>query len=173
MATRSSLSTGGTREKLKSVTSSPASSETRMSWADPLTSPRALTATSTSLTTSWVASGESLRAKGRRPRESQRPTSTRSGFRPASPPASDPQQIARGQALYEASACAGCHEPGLASKQGGMHPLKNLAQRYSAQELEGLLQTPPANMPRFPFTPSQREDLAAYLLQMHASPSHP
>ena len=92
---------------------------------------------------------------------------------PSMSPASDPQQISRGQALYEASACAGCHEPGLASKEGGMHPLENLAQRYSVKELAGLLKTPPANMPRFPFTPSQREDLAAYLLQMHASPSHP
>ena len=92
---------------------------------------------------------------------------------PTTPPASDPQQIARGQALYEASACAGCHEPGVASKEGGMHPLENLAQRYNVNELAGLLKTPPANMPRFPFTPSQREDLAAYLIQMPASPKQP
>ena len=101
----------------------------------------------------------------------------RPALRAASPPPkpvpADPEQVARGQALYEANQCASCHEKSRASEGVVAHPLRNLAQRYSAQDLAAVLAAPPAAMPVLPLTPAERADLAAYLLQMPPAPSHP
>ena len=85
----------------------------------------------------------------------------------------DPKRVARGRELYEANQCASCHEKSRASKGVVALPLRNLAQRYNARDLEAILRTPPPPMPVILLTSDQREDLAAYLLQMPGDPGPP
>ncbi|MEN8184484.1 MAG: PQQ-dependent sugar dehydrogenase, partial [Myxococcota bacterium] len=73
----------------------------------------------------------------------------------------------RGQALYQAHGCAGCHEA-----EGGLEgvvprELTGLSQRYDPSSLAALLETPPPPMPVVPLSDEQRRDLAVYLLVTH------
>jgi glucose/arabinose dehydrogenase/cytochrome c551/c552 len=66
----------------------------------------------------------------------------------------------RGQGMFETVGCKNCH--------GGDKPavqLKNLAARYSQEDIASLLATPPANMPSFAhLKEDERRALAAYVL---------
>ena len=77
------------------------------------------------------------------------------------------EAIARGKALYERSACAGCHEaehapPGVVARR-----LALLSRKYDAVSLASYLKTPNPPMPAFPFSDAERADLAAFLLTLH------
>lgn len=80
---------------------------------------------------------------------------------PASPALGDPS---RGRALYEALACAGCHELAAASPGAVVVSLDALASRYDEQTLAAFLAAPTPPMPAVDQPEARRRDLAAYLL---------
>ncbi len=71
---------------------------------------------------------------------------------------------ARGQALYDRFACAGCHDPSVAAPGMRAPPLAHLGQRYTLASLAEFLAAPPPPMPAFPLSAAERRDLAIYLL---------
>ena len=73
-------------------------------------------------------------------------------------------RAARGQALYESSRCAGCHDPRRATPGVVVRPLAGLGRRYSLAALEAYLAAPNPPMPAYPLSAEQRRDLAVYLL---------
>ena len=76
----------------------------------------------------------------------------------------DPNAVARGLDLYEAHACATCHDPERASPGVVARPLTELARHYDRAGLAALLRTPPSPMPVAALDDDQRDDLARYLL---------
>jgi glucose/arabinose dehydrogenase len=74
---------------------------------------------------------------------------------------------ARGAALYELHACAGCHE--VERAQEGVVPkvLEGLAGRYDLASLSAQLETPTPPMPVVPLSDTERRDLAIHLLSAH------
>ena len=71
---------------------------------------------------------------------------------------------ADGRALYDAIACAGCHESGA---RPGMvaRPLSRLSDRYDETSLTAFLAAPSPPMPVFELTDEERRALAGYLLR--------
>jgi len=86
-------------------------------------------------------------------------------------PAQQPTQEAaqRGRALWEAHACARCHDPQRAEAGVVPVPLTGLSARYDVETLSAFLAAPTPPMPLFPLDPAQRRDLAAFLLHEHGS----
>ena len=85
---------------------------------------------------------------------------------PTPAPAETPQDaaaIARGAKLWAENACATCHAPAAAARNGAVPELKNIAQRYTVDDLTALLTAPPANMPNVELSDTEKADLAAYL----------
>jgi glucose/arabinose dehydrogenase len=80
------------------------------------------------------------------------------------PLALDPAAVARGRALWDAHACATCHDPARAAAGVVARPLAGLAARHDVASLAALLETPPPPMPVAPLSPEERADLAGYLL---------
>ncbi|MCE2392861.1 MAG: PQQ-dependent sugar dehydrogenase [Proteobacteria bacterium] len=87
----------------------------------------------------------------------------RAAAAPGPPP--DPRAVARGLELYQAHACATCHDPLRAAPGVVASPLTDLARRYDRAGLAALLRTPPSPMPVAALDDAQRDDLARYLLQ--------
>ncbi len=83
--------------------------------------------------------------------------------------------VARGAALYEARACAGCHVEGRGEAGVVVKPLENLAPRYTLQSLASFLRTPQPPMPVVDLPENDRLALAAHLLDQelktNATPS--
>ncbi|HVM94903.1 MAG TPA: PQQ-dependent sugar dehydrogenase [Candidatus Acidoferrales bacterium] len=77
------------------------------------------------------------------------------------------EAAARGEAIWQTNGCAGCHVSGSDPNQAAVHPLSALGRKYSLESLQRFLKTPQPPMPIFPFSDSQRRDLAMYLLQQH------
>lgn len=77
----------------------------------------------------------------------------------------DAELVAQGKALFDRYACAGCHLEGELSRGANLVPLRNLAARYSVDDLAAYLQTPNPPMPVFPLQAGERTSLATYLLQ--------
>ncbi len=71
---------------------------------------------------------------------------------------------ARGSALWERHACAGCHDP--RDHDPGVVPveLRDLGARYDLEGLASYLAAPTPPMPAFDLTPGERRDLAVSLL---------
>jgi len=82
---------------------------------------------------------------------------------PATPGLGDPS---RGEALYAALACAGCHAPAGAPGSVAV-PLDALAARYDEPTLAAFLAAPTPPMPAVDRPEAERLDLAAYLLSRH------
>jgi glucose/arabinose dehydrogenase len=105
--------------------------------------------------------------------ESRSGESTRARPRPADPLADlQTEERARlsaaGRALYEANACAPCHEPEHAAAGTAVKPLEDLSARYTIDALALLLETPPQPMPTPALDPEQRRALAVHLLSADA-----
>jgi cytochrome c553 len=86
---------------------------------------------------------------------------------PAATPGSDSdqtQRVTRGRDVYEANACAGCHDPERATPGVVVRPLQGLRARYTAGSLMALLVTPPPPMPVPSISRGERVDLALFLL---------
>ena len=77
------------------------------------------------------------------------------------------QGDARGRALFEQYACAGCHDPEHAERGVVAKPLSGLASRYTLVSLGAFLATPTPPMPAFPLTDEDRRNLAIHLLVTH------
>jgi len=77
--------------------------------------------------------------------------------------------VLRGRALFEAHACARCHDPQRAETGVVPVPLAGLATRYDVEGLRSFLAAPTPPMPAFPLDDAQRRDLAVFLLQAHGS----
>jgi mono/diheme cytochrome c family protein len=73
----------------------------------------------------------------------------------------------RGQALFEANACARCHDPQRAEAGVVAVPLAHLATRYDVAGVQAYLAAPTPPMPLFPLDDAQRRDLAVFLLEEH------
>jgi glucose/arabinose dehydrogenase len=73
----------------------------------------------------------------------------------------------RGRALFDASGCAGCHDPGRAAPGVTPVPLKGLSARYSVASLEAFLAAPTPPMPPVEQGSEARRDLAVHLLTAH------
>jgi glucose/arabinose dehydrogenase len=73
---------------------------------------------------------------------------------------------ARGAALWQAGGCATCHDATQAAPNA-YRPLDALASKYTLDSLALLLQTPPPPMPAYPFSDTERHDLAVYLVTAH------
>jgi glucose/arabinose dehydrogenase len=71
----------------------------------------------------------------------------------------------RGRALWDAKACATCHQPGDGRQV--YKPLVQLARKYDIDSLAAFLKTPQPPMPAFPFSDAERRDLAIHLLAAH------
>jgi glucose/arabinose dehydrogenase len=71
---------------------------------------------------------------------------------------------AKGRALYEAHACFRCHEQARA--EAGVVPvaIRELGRRYDVDSLSSYLAAPQPPMPLFPMQPTERRDLAVFLL---------
>ena len=84
----------------------------------------------------------------------------------------DPTERARataqGRALYEAHACFRCHEAERAD--AGVIPvaIADLGRRYDVESLATYLAAPQPPMPLFPLQPTERRDLAMFLLSERA-----
>lgn len=92
--------------------------------------------------------------------------------RPADPLVSIPAAeraaaASRGQALFEANACARCHDPQRAEAGVVAVPLAHLATRYDVAGVQAYLAAPTPPMPLFPLDDAQRRDLAVFLLEEH------
>jgi glucose/arabinose dehydrogenase/cytochrome c551/c552 len=74
---------------------------------------------------------------------------------------------ARGQALFDANACGGCHVAAQARSGMVVRPLRELAARYSIDALVALLAAPTPPMPVAPLSDAERRDVAIYLLSSH------
>ena len=72
------------------------------------------------------------------------------------------EQIANGEALYQANGCAECH--GTLGVGDGDVPLDTLADKYGMAELMAVLKSPPSSMPPVELPDTALEDLSAYLL---------
>lgn len=72
----------------------------------------------------------------------------------------------RGAALWQASGCAACHDASQAAPNA-YRPLDALSNKYSLDSLTQFLQTPPPPMPAYPFSDTERRDLAVYLMTAH------
>ncbi|MCP4243694.1 MAG: sorbosone dehydrogenase family protein [bacterium] len=83
---------------------------------------------------------------------------------PAAPALGDPS---RGETLYEALACAGCHEPAADAPGAVVISLDAVAARYDEQTLAAFLAAPTPPMPAVEQPEAGRRDLAAYLLSKH------
>lgn len=70
---------------------------------------------------------------------------------------------AHGQALWDANACASCHDAGQAAPNA-YRPLMALGSKYSIDSLVAYLRTPQPPMPVYPLSDDERRDLAVYLL---------
>jgi glucose/arabinose dehydrogenase len=70
----------------------------------------------------------------------------------------------QGRALFEAHACARCHDPARAEPGVVAVPLARLATRYDLAGLEAFLAAPAPPMPAFPLTAEDRHALAVFLL---------
>ena len=70
----------------------------------------------------------------------------------------------RGLALYRQYGCARCHDPRYATELRRIHPLQQLAARYSWSQLQDFLRAPQPPMPVFPLSDDDRQALAVYLL---------
>jgi glucose/arabinose dehydrogenase len=77
------------------------------------------------------------------------------------------RRIARGRALYETLACAGCHETGRARPGVVPHPLADLTRRHSLAGLTLFLAAPTPPMPAVDLGEEDRGALAAFLLDRH------
>jgi glucose/arabinose dehydrogenase len=96
---------------------------------------------------------------------------------PALAPAGDPlaelpaaereRRAARGRALYEALACAACHEPARAAPGVVPRPLSELGRRHSLASLARFLAAPTPPMPPVALGEEERGDLAVFLLAAH------
>lgn len=73
----------------------------------------------------------------------------------------------RGRALFESSACAGCHDPERAEVGVTPVPLRGLAARYSLESLAEFLAAPTPPMPPVELGADARVDLAVHLLGQH------
>jgi glucose/arabinose dehydrogenase len=85
----------------------------------------------------------------------------------ALPAAERERRAARGRELYEALACAGCHEPARAAPGVVPRPLSELGRRYPLAELVRFLAAPTPPMPPVALDEDQRRDLAVFLLVAH------
>ena len=72
--------------------------------------------------------------------------------------------IAEGAAIFDELGCAGCHFPAAPIEGNTAPELRNLAERYTAEEIAALLDAPPGPMPRFDLDRADRLALAAFLL---------
>jgi len=74
------------------------------------------------------------------------------------------KSTAKGRALYEAHACFRCHERDRA--EAGVVPvaIADLGRRYDIESLATYLAAPQPPMPLFPLQPTDRRDLAVFLL---------
>lgn len=81
--------------------------------------------------------------------------------------AQPPGDPTRGRSLYEANACAGCHEPERAAPGFVPVPLTSLSARYTIDSLASFLATPTPPMPVAPLDAAKRRDLATFLLSEH------
>jgi len=101
-----------------------------------------------------------------------RPRAGGAGGPPADPLAALPaaeraRRVERGQDLYEALACAACHETGRAAPGVVARPLGGLARRHTLAELGRFLAAPTPPMPAVALDESDRSDLAVFLLERH------
>jgi cytochrome c553 len=69
----------------------------------------------------------------------------------------------RGTALWNANACASCHDAGQ-SAPNAYRPLMALRSKYSIDSLVAYLRAPQPPMPVYPLSDDQRRDLAVFLL---------
>jgi mono/diheme cytochrome c family protein len=84
------------------------------------------------------------------------------------PPPDLAKRAARGQALFRRHNCRACHQ--VYGFGGFLGPdLTNVASRYSANELEGILTTGRKQMPAFGFTALERRDLYAFFESLDAT----
>jgi glucose/arabinose dehydrogenase len=83
---------------------------------------------------------------------------------PAAADATGSASRERGAELYERFECASCHEAARAEIGVVVVELIDLPARYSSEDLAAFLATPTPPMPVFPMNPTERLDLAAYLL---------
>lgn len=68
--------------------------------------------------------------------------------------------LVRGAELYQVHDCASCHDR---SQPGGAQPLDGVGTRLGQDEIEALLETPPASMPAPPVNAEGRAALGAYV----------
>jgi glucose/arabinose dehydrogenase len=73
-------------------------------------------------------------------------------------------RAARGAGIYEANACASCHEAEKARPGTVVKPLVDLADRYDVTSLARFFTSPTPPMPLVPLTAEERTDLAVHLL---------
>jgi mono/diheme cytochrome c family protein len=69
--------------------------------------------------------------------------------------------------LWDANACAGCHDPAQAEPGMVTHPLAGLSRKYGRDSLAAYLRAPNPPMPAYPLAEAERKDLASYLLATH------
>lgn len=74
--------------------------------------------------------------------------------------------VVRGEALWNADACASCHVAGQAAADV-YRPLTGLRSMYTLDSLAAYLQAPRPPMPAFPLTDDERRDLSVYLMTAH------
>jgi glucose/arabinose dehydrogenase len=77
------------------------------------------------------------------------------------------RRATRGRALYEALACAGCHESERATPGVLPIPLGGLGQRHTLAGLSRFLASPTPPMPAVALEAEDRDDLAIFLLEEH------
>lgn len=70
----------------------------------------------------------------------------------------------QGEQRYRQYRCAGCHEQRFADGMRTIHPLSNLAARYTVSQLQAFLATPTPPMPIFPLSEDERKAVAVFLL---------
>lgn len=75
--------------------------------------------------------------------------------------------IAEGKAIYDELGCAGCHEPDEPIPDNTAPELKDLAERYTAEDIAKLLDAPRGPMPRFELDEADKRALAAFLLSTY------
>lgn len=77
------------------------------------------------------------------------------------------QRAARGRALFETHACAGCHVPEANAAVATPVPLRGLDSRYTLESMAAFLAAPTPPMPALDLDTDARRDLAVHLLQRY------
>lgn len=114
----------------------------------------------------WRVAPGANTAASTRPPASRRSSDTASKPDPVSglSPAELADIQARGKDLYEANACAGCHEAARADEGVVPVPLRALSERYDIDSLVTFFAAPTPPMPTPPLDEAERRELAIYLL---------